>query len=394
MIEASKNHFDRAIELANNAYGLGDFPIGSILLVNWGMVIEWQNKVVTEWNHRFHAEMDIIQKADNFRATNDKKILFVTLEPCNNCAKALIEYGIDEVYYILEDPSWGWKTIMERAWIQVHQIKYRYQEYLDLIIEFMKKHGNYNEVLNQYISIRDTGKNTYQEQLEKTISDTFINLPTHLADYEVRKVVYNNTLSYLKNALLRTPEDKHHLIFAWYSGDTEKVIQFCQRYREEPDGQLSEDFMRGLHKTLYPEWYTQRAKDAHGREFIWMIPGEYRTIDINSKDNTNKEIYLKVKDVKTWIQKIVSDYNTSQGSRFDAILYFLVDFFIVHPFGDGNGRVAYILTDILLLKNNLKPLYLGMKKENDKVGFYKILDAVYEWRDLGLLYAFVEKYSE
>ncbi len=34
MIEASKNHFDRAIELANNAYGLGDFPIGSILLVN------------------------------------------------------------------------------------------------------------------------------------------------------------------------------------------------------------------------------------------------------------------------------------------------------------------------------------------------------------------------
>lgn len=59
--------------------------------------------------------MDILQKAANFKTTKDKKILFVTLEPCNNCAKALCEYGIDEVYYILEDPSWGGKDIMEQS---------------------------------------------------------------------------------------------------------------------------------------------------------------------------------------------------------------------------------------------------------------------------------------
>lgn len=393
-MQKPESYLEKTLHFALDTYQSGNYPIWALLVVNNEHEIGWQNKVVTTWNHRFHAEMDIIQKADNFGGTSDKKIMFVTLEPCNNCAKALIEYGVAEVYYILEDPSWWWKDILERAWVQVHQIKYRYDEYLDLIIEFMTKHGNYNEVLKQYISIKESGKNTYQERLEKTVFDTFINIPTDTIDYEVRKIVYNNTLSYLKNALLRTPEDKHHLIFAWYTGDTEKLIRYCQQYRENPDLRLSEEFIRWLHKSLYPEWYIQRSKDPQGREFIWMIPGEYRTIDIVSNDNTNKEVYLKTKDVKTWIQRIVSEYNDNQNDISWSTLSFLADFCIVHPFGDGNGRVVYILTDILLLKNNLKPLYLGMKKENDKVGFYRILDAVYETRSLEPLYGFIEKYPE
>ena len=386
-------YLEKTLHFAINTYQNGNYPIWALLVVNNEQEIEWKNKVVTEWNHRFHAEMDIIKKADNFRGMNHKKAIFVTLEPCNNCAKELIEYGVDEVYYILEDPSWGWRSILEGAGVEVHQIKYRYEEYLDLMIEFMRKHWNYDEVLRQYISMRDSGRNTYQERLEKSILDTFIDIPTDTIDHEVRKIVYTNTLSYLKNALLRTPEDKHHLVFAWYTGDTEKVIQFCQQYRENSDLQLSEDFIRWLHKTLYPEWYIQRSKDPQGREFIWMIPGEYRTIDIVSKDNTNKDVYLKAKDVKAWIHRTVSEYNTRQNDVCDNILYFLADFCIVHPFGDGNGRVVYILADILLLKNNLKPLYLWKKKENDKVGFYRILDAVYETRNLDLLYGFIEKYS-
>lgn len=123
-----------------------------------------------------------------------------------------------------------------------------------------------------------------------------------------------------------------------------------------------------------------------------MIPGEYRTIDIVSRSNTNKEVYLKAKDVKTSMKKLVLDYNLNTEERERNILYFLVDFFIIHPFGDGNGRVAYIVTDILLLKNNLPPRYFGMRKENDKIGFYRILDSVHETRNIQPFYEFLEKY--
>ena len=93
------------------------------------------------------------------------------------------------------------------------------------------------------------------------------------------------------------------------------------------------------------------------------------------------------------MRKIVQDYNNRGADILGSIFYLLADFFIVHPFGDGNGRVAYILMDLLLLGNGLRTLYLGQKKGNDTVGFYKILDEVHETRDLKSLYEFIEKYS-
>lgn len=81
--------------------------------MNDTLEVSGQNKVVTTGNHNFHAEIDILQKARDFQKTKDRKTLFVTLEPCNNCAKALVDYGIDEVCYVLEDPAWGGKNILE-----------------------------------------------------------------------------------------------------------------------------------------------------------------------------------------------------------------------------------------------------------------------------------------
>ena len=229
----------------------------------------------------------------------------------------------------------------------------------------------------------------FKKQLDKTILDTFINIPENLPDYHIRKIVYNNTLSYLKNALLRTPEDKHNLVFRGYSSDMGRIIDFCRENIKWESFRLSESFIKSLHKTLYPEWYIQKSKDVHGREFVWMIPGEYRNIEMISNDNTDKNIYMKPQDVRQGMDTIIQKYNENIGDIERNVLYFLVDFFIVHPFWDGNGRLAYILTDLLLLQNKLKPLYLGMRKDNDKIWFYGILDEVYKTRNLAPLYDFL-----
>lgn len=228
------------------------------------------------------------------------------------------------------------------------------------------------------------------KSLNQTIEDNFINIPRNLVDYEVRKIVYNNTLSYLRNALLRTPQDKHGIIFNGYSGDMERIIRFCQKFVESDNAGPDEEFIKWLHKTLYPEGYVQKSRTPEWEEFVWMIPGEYKKIDIISKDNANKDVYLKPEKVEQWMQNIIREYQENRDNPKDAIFYFLADFFIVHPFGDGNGRVAYILTDLLLLQNNLPPLYLGEKKEKDKKRFYRILDEIYETRNLASFYRFVE----
>lgn len=257
LVDTKKNieyYLTESYILAETTYSSGNYPIGSILLVDWNLKIEWQNKVITQKDASWHSEIDIIKKSEAYQGKKHQKILFVTLEPCNNCAKALCEYGVDEVYYILEDPSWGGKDILERAWVKVYQIKYRYDEYLDLMIEFMKKHGWYNEVLNQFISIKENGRNTYREQIENTLLDRFINVPNNLVDYEIRKVVYNNTLPYLKSTLLRTSQDQHSNILDWYHSDTKKIVSFCYKYTKENTFELTEEFISKLHPHFEKEW--------------------------------------------------------------------------------------------------------------------------------------------
>lgn len=282
---------------------------------------------------------------------------------------------------------------MEQAGIKVEQVKHEYEQYLYLVIGFMQKHWWYNEVLNQYISIKENWENTYQRKLDIKISENFINIRPELSDYDVRKIVYNNTLSYLKNALLRTPEDKHQLIFNWYNSDTEKVINFCQKkIISNPFFKLSDTIIKELHKNLYPNWFIQKARDINWRDFISMVPGEYRNIELISKTNPNKNVYFKHHKVEKWIQEIVLNFNDSKKGISD-ILLFLTDFSVVHPFWDWNGRTIDILTDLLLLKNWFSPLYLWDIKRNDEIGFYKILDSVHKTRDIWEILEFVERYK-
>ncbi|MDD4151585.1 MAG: deaminase [Candidatus Gracilibacteria bacterium] len=388
-----ENFLEKTLNIAKQTYKNGNYPIGAFLLIDDKFEIEGQNQVVTENNHRLHAEIDIINKSQIYKGNVNKKILYVTMEPCNNCAKALVEFGIDEVYYILEDPSWGGKNILENAGIKTEQIKYKYDEYLNLIIEFMQKHGGYNEVLTQYISIKNNGENLYQKQLDLFIEKNFINISKELSDYKTRKIIYNNTLHYLKNAFLRTPEDKHQLVLNGYVADTNKLIKFIdENFINKDFEKLEISFIKGLHKNLFPEGFIAKSKDVNGKEFIQMIPGEFRKINLQSKTNPNKNIYLQFQSIEKNFEIFINNFNKT-FFNIDDILLFASDFSRIHPFGDGNGRTLDILVDLLLLKNGLNPLFLGELKQNDEIGFYKILDKVYETRDVKLFYDFIENHK-
>jgi Fic/DOC family protein len=63
-----------------------------------------------------------------------------------------------------------------------------------------------------------------------------------------------------------------------------------------------------------------------------------------------------------------------------ALVY--IKFVMLHPFNDGNGRVAYLLMNFVLLQEGYPPIilkdvdtYLAILWDIDKVGWYTILDA-------------------
>ena len=159
-------------------------------------------------------------------------------------------------------------------------------------------------------------------------------------------------------------------------------------------------FIKGIHKNFYPEWYIQKSKDERWREFVWMIPGEYRDIELIAKDAKKQNIYTKTQNIQILMGQILSDFRThfesteNTNERRDLIVFCVMDIVKIHPFGDGNGRTLSVLLDLLLFKNNFKPFNLFKIKANHKNELYEAVAKVQENRDLTDMYEMIEKYSE
>lgn len=237
----------------------------------------------------------------------------------------------------------------------------------------------------------DFDNTPYFIQLNQIIENNFINISKNLSDYDVRKIVYKNTLHYLKNALLRNRQDKHQLILNWYNSDTERIINFCQKkIISNLFFKLNINIIKELHKNLYPNWFILKNKDINGKEFIQMIPWEYRNINLVAKESKDKNLYYKWQDIEIWFKNLIVDFNNSKKQTND-ILLFMSDFLTIHPFWDWNGRVFDILVDLLLLKNGFFPLYFWELKQKDEIWFYEARNKVGKTKDLSLLYEFIEK---
>jgi len=104
-----EDYMRKALELARQAAGAGEVPVGCVVV--------WEDTIVGRGrNHReedkdalAHAELAAIRNAcaavGSWRLHKAK--LYVTLEPCPMCAGAMINARIPEVYYGARDNKAG-----------------------------------------------------------------------------------------------------------------------------------------------------------------------------------------------------------------------------------------------------------------------------------------------
>ena len=93
-----------ALKQAEKALAIGEVPIGAVIVENGRIIGRGYNRRNTDHTTLAHAEITAIRKAN--KKVGDWRLegctLYVTLEPCQMCAGALVQSRIDRLYVTLE----------------------------------------------------------------------------------------------------------------------------------------------------------------------------------------------------------------------------------------------------------------------------------------------------
>lgn len=98
-----------ALKQARKAYALDETPIGCVIVLDGRIIARGYNRRNTDRSALAHAELAAIRKAD--RKTGDWRLeectLYVTLEPCQMCAGAIVQSRVKRVVIGAMNPKAG-----------------------------------------------------------------------------------------------------------------------------------------------------------------------------------------------------------------------------------------------------------------------------------------------
>lgn len=104
-----EKYMKEALKQAKKAYALGEVPIGCVIVHDGKIIGRGYNRRNTDKNTLAHAEITAINKAS--KVIGDWRLeectLYVTLEPCQMCAGAIVQARIPEVVMGCMNPKAG-----------------------------------------------------------------------------------------------------------------------------------------------------------------------------------------------------------------------------------------------------------------------------------------------
>ncbi len=109
MMCREEKYMREAIKQAKKALSLGEVPIGCVIVYEDKIIARGYNRRMLDKNTLSHAELNAIRKAS--KALGDWRLdgceMFVTLEPCQMCAGAIVQSRIKKVYIGSMNPKAG-----------------------------------------------------------------------------------------------------------------------------------------------------------------------------------------------------------------------------------------------------------------------------------------------
>ncbi|MGN0436673.1 MAG: tRNA adenosine(34) deaminase TadA [Wujia sp.] len=108
-MDENEKYMKQAIKLAKKAYVNGDVPIGCVIVYDGRVIARGYNRRNADKTTLAHAEIMAIKKAS--RVLGDWRLeectMYVTLEPCQMCAGAIVQARIPKVVIGCMNPKAG-----------------------------------------------------------------------------------------------------------------------------------------------------------------------------------------------------------------------------------------------------------------------------------------------
>ncbi|MDP2039116.1 MAG: Fic family protein [Ignavibacteria bacterium] len=223
---------------------------------------------------------------------------------------------------------------------------------------------------------------TKVDDLKKEI-DAFHPLPVDVEERILQKLrldwnynsnaIEGNTLSYGETYVLIMDEltaQGKPLKDSLYMRGHNKAINYLINFVRNKE-ELTEAAIRELHKTILVEPYEIDAVTADGKPTKRTVtPGAYKTQPNHVKTATGEMHYFatpeetpaKMQDLMTWYRKTRED---KEVHPVVLAAFFHHHFVSIHPFDDGNGRMARLLMNLLLMQSNYPPVVIKTKDKNN-----------------------------
>ena len=146
--EQDRSYMMLAIAQAKKAYISNEVPIGAVIVLDNKVIGVGRNKVIEVNDVLAHDEMNAIENASkkikNYRL--NRSTIFITLEPCHMCAKAIVDARIDRVVFAAPEPKSGCLISIDNLYERIkfnHQVKFEYgllkEESATLLKDFFKE---------------------------------------------------------------------------------------------------------------------------------------------------------------------------------------------------------------------------------------------------------------
>lgn len=230
-------------------------------------------------------------------------------------------------------PSW------EHRRLELQKSKEQYQRFIDQIKR------------KQAI---DTGIIERMYDLKKGITETFIKegfVDAYLQHGDTN-ISHNLLMDYLK--------------------DNFEAIDFIFDFVKE-NRELSVGYIKELHQLITQHQEGTEAVDQFGnRIIIPLLKGEFKTQNNNPSRNGILYCYCPPEQVASEMDMLVKIYNSLSNCHVIVKAAFLHHAFVqIHPFQDGNGRMARLLASFVLIKEGLFPLSID---RDDRIKYIEALE--------------------
>jgi Fic family protein len=189
----------------------------------------------------------------------------------------------------------------------------------------------------------------------------------HSNNIEGNSLTFGETKSLLlHNITAQGKPLKDHIEITGHNEAIDAILDFVKG--GEP---LTESFLRNLHTMMLRERYQVQAITSEGVPTKkWIEVGQYKTLPNHVITKTGETFFFAEpfdvpNKMKTLVDSINLLINPTDAEALIAAAQIHYDFVRIHPFDDGNGRMARMLMNLVLIRHGFPPAVIQTHDKED-----------------------------